>query len=50
MLSRGVTILEQDDIYNYSIADLEPKLKMFRYKQKDNEETVSLHQQLGTTF
>ena len=33
MLSMGVTILEHDDIYQYSIADHEPELKMFRYKE-----------------
>ena len=46
----GVTILELDDIYHYSIADHKPELKMFRYKEKDNETTVSLHQQLGIIF
>ena len=45
MLSMGVTILEHDDIYYYSIADHEPELKMFRYKEEDNETTVSLYQQ-----
>ena len=46
----GVTILEHDDIYHDSIADHEPELKMFRYKEEDNETTVSLHQQLVMTF
>ena len=50
MLSMGVTILEHEDIYHYSIADHEPEIKMFRYKEEDNETTVSLHQQLGMTF
>ena len=50
MLSMGVTILEHNDIYHYSIADKEPELKMFRYKEEDNETTVSLHQQLGMRF
>ena len=50
MLSMGVTFIEHDGIYHYSIADQEPELKIFRYKEKDNETTVSLHQQLGMTF
>ena len=50
MLSMGATILEHDDIYHYSIAHHEPELKMFRYKDKNDDKTISLHQQLGTTF
>ena len=50
MLSMGVIILEHDDIYHNSIADHDPELKIFRYKEEDNETTVSLHQQLGRTF
>ena len=47
MLSMVVTILDHDDIYHHSISDHEPELKMFRYKEEDNETTVSLNQQLG---
>ena len=50
MLSMGVIILVHDEIYHYSIADHQPELIMFRYKEEDNETTVSLHQQLGMTF
>ena len=50
MLSMGVIILEHNDIYHYSIADHEPDLKIFKYKEENNETTVSLHQQLGMTF
>ena len=50
MLSMGFTILEHDDIYHYSISDHEQELKMFRYKDEDHDKTISLHQQLGTTF
>ena len=49
-LSMGVTILEHDDIYHYSIADHEPELKMFRNKEEVNEARVFLHQQLVLTF
>ena len=49
-LSMGVTILEHDNIYHYSIADHEPELKMFRNKEEVNEARVFLHQQLVLTF
>ena len=41
MLSMGVTILEHDDIYHYSIADHETERKMFRYKEEHSEQSFS---------
>ena len=49
-LSMDVTILEHDDISHYSISDHEPKLKMLRYKEEDNETKISFYQQLNMTF
>ena len=43
MLFMGVTILEHDDIYLYSIAGQKRELNMFRSKEEGNKTRDTFH-------